>query len=166
MDQPPPYEAHIPQQGFTNPGYTYDQGIVNNGYPPQGNVQTTQGYNPPIISSHEYYPTPPMAANNGQQGIANPVYQPQQGSANLTYSTNPGYPPQQGTALPGYSDPAYSQPGYSQKGYNPQQDNCIDSHKQGPPVLPKADDSVGELSGFGEKAIRRGFIRKVGLKIF
>ena len=147
MDQPPPYQGYGPQQGFSNPGH-----IDHQGYPPQGYAEPTQGYYPPIISSQTSFP----------QQQTNQGYPQQQGIDNTGYSAQKGYSQQQGFTNPSYSQQA----GYnsnSQIGHYIQKDNQNSSSNQS---QPKSNDTVGELSGFGEKSIRRGFIRKVVFKSF
>merc|ERR1719369_2036326 len=139
MEQPPPYEANNTEKGFTNPVYSI-----------------TQGYDPSNYSSNPGYPTTPSYPTT-------PGY-----PTSPDYTTTPGYPTTHGyTATPGYTTtPGYTatpdqnftpmyipSPGYtSNPGY---------TSSPGSTGQPKPADTVEELSGFGEAAVRRGFIRKV-----
>ena len=154
-DQPPPYSATNTPQGITNPGYTYS----SEHSPPI--VPSQQGYGP-ADSDTGYkaslgYTTAPGYANPGytnpgytNPGYANPGYA-NPGYANTGYTPSPGY-----STTPGYPAPQQAPTGYSQQN----QYNAPPGHS----APPKPEETSGELSGFGEKAVRRGFIRKVLLQ--
>jgi len=118
--------------------HQHQQGFVNPGYQPGEGQGYTQGYYPPIMSTQEQqaqgYPQ--------QQGMAVPIHQPQQ------VYTQPQV----------YNSPQQVSSGYSS---HPQQGSFHESQKQVKSNHSKNNGPVDELSGFGEKAVRRGFIRKV-----
>merc|ERR1719369_2107373 len=145
MEQPPPYEANNADKGFTNPVYSITQGhnpsnySSNPSYPTTPNYPTTPGY----PTTHGYTATPGYTTTPGYTATPDqnftPMYIPSPG-----YTSNPGY-----TSSPGYTTTSgyTSSPGYTSA--------------PGSTGQPKPADTVEELSGFGEAAVRRGFIRKV-----
>jgi len=140
-DQPPPYPTDLPQASVYNPPI---QGYAP--YPPQ--QQQGGGF----------YPPQPQTGFNQAPFPPQPGFQ--QPPAGFTQQP-PGYPQQ-----PGFQQP---QPGFPQQ----QQAAYASVYNQstGAPAsgLMKEqgfshvgdDDVTGEMQGFGDKAIRRGFIRKV-----
>jgi len=157
MEQPPPYEANNADKGFTNPVYSITQGYdpsnysSNPGYPTTPSYPTTPGYptspdyttTPGYPTTHGYTATPGHTTTPGYTATPDqnftPMYIPSPG-----YTSNPGY-----TSSPGYTTTSgyTSSPGYTSA--------------PGSTGQPKPADTVEELSGFGEAAVRRGFIRKV-----
>merc|ERR1719320_618210 len=117
---------------------------------------------------------PPYEANNTEKGFTNPVYSISQGYDPSNYSSPPGYPATHSyTTSPGQTivpmhipSPGYtSTSGYaSTPGYTTSPGNTPSSgynYTPGSTGQPKPAETVEELSGFGEAAVRRGFIRKV-----
>ncbi|KAK3788702.1 hypothetical protein RRG08_014956 [Elysia crispata] len=127
------------------PSYNNSQGYPND--PNQPNA----GYSAPPPG--EYIPPPQPGFAYGQPGYGQPSY------------GQPGYA-QPGYGQPAYAQPGYGQPGYGQPGYSqppPQPAGSADTEA----AVPKHTEGPGQFgNSFSDKALRRGFIRKVYLILF
>ncbi|GFS21353.1 protein lifeguard 3-like isoform X1 [Elysia marginata] len=124
-------------------------------YPP--NYNQSQGYNDPNKPNAgynapppgEYVPPPQPGFAYGQPGYGQPGY------------GQPGY------GQPGYGQPGYGQPGYGQPGYGqPQPQTQPMGTADTEAAVPKYQDGAQFGNSFSDKALRRGFIRKVYLILF